>query len=358
MSGGVDSAVAAALLVRDGLRVAGVTMRLWTGEPGLEPARGCCSLAAVQDARESCARIGIEHYVVDLSHDFARIVVEPFVGAYAAGRTPNPCTVCNASLRFDALVRLADSLGAARIATGHYARARRTSASGRTELLTARCAAKDQSYMLYGLSQEHLSRAVFPLGDLESKDVTRAIAADLGLPVATRHDSQDICFVGAEGVAGFLRRRAADLFRPGPILDENGKAVGSHDGVGAFTVGQRRRLPASGRGPVYVTAIDAATATVTIGPRCSLEAHSLTARAMNWVSIARPSGRLVAAARIRYNAAAAACVIRARGAEADCIFDEPQRAVAPGQAAVFYDGERVLGGGVIDRASVAEEDDP
>ncbi|MBM3494523.1 MAG: tRNA 2-thiouridine(34) synthase MnmA [Armatimonadetes bacterium] len=358
MSGGVDSAVAAALLIRRGYAAVGVTMRLLAEGAGDESVRGCCSLAAVQDARETCAHLGMPHYVVDLSHDFTRLVVEPFVAGYAGGVTPNPCTVCNAALRFEALARFADTLGVEHIATGHYARTRPSATAARTELLTAVCAAKDQSYMLYGLSQEHLRRAVFPLGDVASKEVTRSLAADAGLHVAHRSDSQDVCFVGPEGVAGFLAQRAGELFRPGEIVDEQGHVIGAHDGVGGFTVGQRRRLPASARGPLFVTRIGATNATVHVGPVGRLYTRGLVARSMNWVSIERPSDQLAVQARIRYNAQAAACVIRAGPDEVECRFDAPQRAVTPGQAVVFYDGDRVLGGGVIDREPDSEEDHP
>ncbi len=357
MSGGVDSAVAAAALLQEGHRVVGVTLRLWTGSPGDEPERGCCSIAGVQDARETCAHLGIEHYVADISDAFSRNVVDPFVEAYAHGRTPNPCTACNAFVRFNAMATLADRLGCGGIATGHYARVRYSPQAGRWELLTGVCAAKDQSYMLYGLSQEILSRALFPLGDFASKDQTRSLARELGLHVAHRSDSQDICFIGTGGRERFLRQRSEGWFRPGPIVDESGAQVGCHQGIGTYTVGQRRGLPASNRGPLFVTSIEPESATIRIGPRELLYNDSLVACNVNWVSIPRPPGRLAVQARIRYNAEAASATIEPTGDKVVCRFSENQRAITPGQAVVFYDGERVLGGGIIEKVP-AEEDSP
>lgn len=354
MSGGVDSAVAAGLLVGAGYRVFGVTMRLWTGQPGDEPSRGCCSLAGVQDARETCAQLGIPHYVVDLSDEFARDVVASFVDGYSRGVTPNPCTICNAKVRFDALLRIANDLGADRIATGHYARTSTSQNSDRIQLLAAVCASKDQSYMLYGLRQDHLRSACFPLGSLPSKDATRSIAAAMGLAVARRGDSQDICFVGTQGYAAFLCDRAQGGFEPGPIVDDLGRVIGTHSGIVGYTVGQRRRLPASNRGPLFVVGIDAARNTVHVGPEERLLARGLIARSMNWVSIEPPEDRLDVQARIRYNAPLVPATICRRDDAVYCRFDFPQRAVAPGQAVVFYDGDRVLAGGTIVEA-VAED---
>lgn len=358
MSGGVDSAVAAALLINAGYPVVGVTLRLWTGSPGGdEPTRGCCSIAGVQDARETCAHLGIEHYVVDVSDAFIREVVDPFVAAYARGRTPNPCTACNAFVRFTAMVNLADRIGCGHVATGHYARVRYSAELQRWELLTGVCAEKDQSYMLYGLTQELLSRVLLPLGEIASKEQTRALGREFGLHVADRSDSQDICFVGSGGYEAFLKHRSENLFRPGPIIDEQGREIGTHRGVGAFTVGQRRRLPPSNRGPLFVTHIDAETATVTVGPLELLYSDSLTAGRLNWVSISRPSAQLAVQARIRYNAHAARAAIAPIGDAVVCRFEQAQRAITPGQAVVFYDDERVLGGGIIEHVP-AQEDNP
>ena len=347
MSGGVDSAVAAGLLVRDGLRVVGVTMRLWTGDADHEVSRGCCSLAGVQDARETCAQLGIPHYVIDLSDAFARDVVNPFVAGYATGITPNPCTLCNARVRFDALLRIADELGCQSVATGHYARTRSDPHTGRVELLAAVCKPKDQSYMLYGLGQHHLRRTLFPLGDIPSKEHTRQIAADMGLSIARRTDSQDVCFVGAEGYAAFVGRRMETIVRPGPIIDDFGRTIGTHSGIVGYTVGQRRRLPASSRGPLFVVRLDPENNAVHVGPEPHLYASGLIARDLNWVSIEPPVEQLVVQARIRYNASLVAATVVVRDDAARCRFDVPQRAVAPGQAVVFYDKERVLGGGTI-----------
>jgi tRNA-specific 2-thiouridylase len=357
MSGGVDSAVAAAILVQAGFRVVGVTLRLWTGSGNDEPVRGCCSLAGVQDARETCADLGIEHYVADVSDVFTRQVVDPFVEAYARGKTPSPCTACNAAVRFDAMLSIADSIQCRFVATGHYAQVRRSVSSGRFELLRAKCPAKDQSYMLYALSQAQLSRVLFPLGEFASKEQVRHLAHDLRLHVARRADSQDICFVGAGGYAEFIRKRNPALFQPGPIVDERGNVIGRHEGIGAYTIGQRRRLPASNRGPLFVTRLDAETNTVIVGPAEALFSRRLVARPVNWVSMDQPSGKLAVQAQIRYNAEAAPATIEALGDTIVCRFDRPQRAVTPGQAVVFYDAERVVAGGIIAEAH-QEEDNP
>lgn len=349
MSGGVDSAVAAALLAERGYAVTGVTMRLWADPDGDPTAGGCCSLAGVQDARDTCARLGIRHYTVDLQDDFARHVVGPFAAEYARGRTPNPCTVCNREVRFEHLARFARSVGASHVATGHYVRVRQSVESGRWELLEARCLDKDQSYMLYRLSQEQLAKSLFPLGELPSKAETRALAARLGLPCARRRDSQDICFVGRGGYGELLAQRSPGSLVPGPIIDDRGEVIGHHEGVALYTIGQRRRLPASARGPLFVRVLDASTAAVHVGPAETLLGHELEASDLNWVSIAPPDRPLAVSARIRYNAPKAEATVEACDDTAWCRFKSPLRAAAPGQSVVFYDGGRVLGGGVIRR---------
>jgi len=356
MSGGVDSAVAAGLLKERGCHVIGVTMRLWSDPSGDARAGGCCSLAGVQDARETCATLGIEHYVVDLQEEFDRHVVTPFVTEYVEGRTPNPCVTCNRAVRFTHLARFARRVGAARIATGHYARCAPNGAIGRWELLRARCLDKDQSYMLYRLSQEHLSITVLPLGGTPSKAETRALAASWGLGSAQRPDSQDVCFVGMGGYAALVSRRMPHAGRPGPIVDDRGAEIGRHEGVERYTVGQRRRLPASSRGPLYVTAVDAPNAVVRVGPVERLFASRLVAGDLNWVSIACLDAPLAVSARIRYNAGAAPAVIEPLGERLVCRFREPQRAITPGQSVVFYDGDRVLGGGIIREAGDRTEE--
>lgn len=354
MSGGVDSAVAAALLLHEGWRVVGVTLRQWNDPSGDPAAGGCCSLAGVEDARRTCAELGIEHYTVNALSDFSREVVDPFVDAYAAGRTPNPCVVCNVRVRFRHLLSFARKIGASRIGTGHYVRVRHDPSSGRYQLLRGRCAAKDQSYMLYRLSQEQLAASIFPLGELETKDQTRALAQRLGLSVASRRESQDICFVSRTGFRQFIVSRAPSSAQPGPIIDEEGRRIGTHQGVAGYTIGQRRGLPATGRGPLYVTRIDAAKGVIHAGPKERLFTKVLVARDVCWVSIDPPRSGLAVSACIRYNAPVARATVEQVGDAVRCVFDEPQRAVTPGQSVVFYDGERVQGGGIIAEASEAE----
>lgn len=347
MSGGVDSAVAAALLREQGYRVLGLTMVFLEDAPLGLHAKTCCSLTAVQDARSVCSQLGVEHYVVRLSGAFQEKVIEPFVAEYLRGRTPNPCTRCNAEIRFRVLREFAERHGARRIATGHYARTSYSETSRRYELLRAKAAEKDQSYMLYRLSQADLSATLFPLGELSGKSETRGIARALGLSVAHRPESQDICFVPKGGYRTLLRAAAGERLRPGPIVDEEGNVLGEHRGLALYTVGQRRGLPASNRGPLYVTRLDTRTNTLHVGTEGALYASGLVAEDLNWVSIEEPEGELAVSVCIRYNAVAIPAELTVRSGVAECRFERPVRAVTPGQAAVFYEGDRVLGGGVI-----------
>lgn len=356
MSGGVDSAVAAALLVREGYEVIGITMQIWqenrAGKHG-----GCCSLGAVEDARRAAQRIGIPHYVLNMRDFFASNVIDLFVREYARGRTPNPCVECNRTVKFQELMRQARSLGARFLATGHYARIRRNTDSGRWELHRAAFRDKDQSYALYSLTQDQLASTLFPLGELHSKEETRRLAREWGLPLADKPDSQEICFVPAEGYVGFVREKVPEAAIPGPIVDTQGTVIGRHQGIGAFTIGQRRRLPPSPSGARYVVRICPDTNTVTVGTNSDLYASRFLVAGMNWVSIPElTNGSLACSARIRYNAEAAPARISAGDPSGRllCEFETPQRAITPGQAAVFYDGDRVLGGGTIE--SVQAED--
>jgi tRNA-specific 2-thiouridylase len=362
MSGGVDSAVTAALLKREGYDVVGITLQIWQEHSEQGTYGGCCSLGAVEDARRAAARIGIPHYVLNFRDYFAEKVIDRFVDEYRRGRTPNPCVECNRTVKFDELLRQARELGADYLATGHYARIRRNEETGRYELLRARDHAKDQSYALYTLSQEQLSRTLMPLGHLRNKQETRAIARELGLELAGKPDSQEICFVPKEGYAALLRERAPEAVRAGTMVDGDGNALGTHQGVPLYTVGQRKRLPASSTGPLYVLRLDAASNTVVVGRDEELYAPGLVAEECLWSALPGPpdtGAHIECCVKIRYNGSAAGCFIMA-GDEAGTVcarFHSPQRAVTPGQAAVFYGGagdeQVVLGGGTI-RASLCE----
>lgn len=344
MSGGVDSSVTAWLLKEQGHEVVGCTFDLW---PGSE------RTGAAEDACRVCAQIGIEHRLVTAHDDFAREVIAYFCRAYMSGRTPNPCVRCNPRIKFSLLARLADECGAEKVATGHYARVEGPSPEGRFALKRALNLDKDQSYVLHGLSQAQLSRATLPLGHWEkSKDDLRALAAEIGLKSQGRPDSQEVCFVPDNDYAAYVEAHAAEAPRPGRIVDMDGAPLAEHGGVHRYTIGQRRGLGVAVGEPRYVVRIDAGKADVVIGPRESVLSGSVKAKAVHWVSIPPPQAPMRAAVKLRYAHRPAPCELRPTpegGAVA--VFDDPQSAVAPGQAAVFYDGELVLGGGEIVSAS-------
>jgi tRNA-specific 2-thiouridylase len=344
MSGGVDSAVAAALARAAGWDVIGVSMRLGTSATRAAGHGGCCSLDDFDDARRAARVLGIPYYVVDLRDVFQARVVDAFTATYLAGRTPNPCTLCNRDVKFDALWGYAATLGAVAIATGHYARIRGDADSG-LALHAAADQAKDQSYFLFTLGQDELARTVFPVGGL-SKPTVRAIAAALDLPVAAKPESQDICFVAGRSYADFVEEHTrAEERRPGRIVDREGRVLGTHDGVHRFTVGQRRGIGGGSTEPRYVTAIDAGSGEVRIGSRRELATSGFVARGVRWT---RAPHRGPARVRLRHRHAPVACEVEPRGGEAHVRFAEPTVGVTPGQAAVWYDGDRVLGGGWIE----------
>ncbi len=360
MSGGVDSAVTAALLKEQGYDVIGITLQIWQEHSEQGKHGGCCSLGAVEDARRAANRIGIPHYVLNFRDYFAQKVIDKFVDEYSRGRTPNPCVECNRSVKFDELLRQAKGLGADYLATGHYARIRFNESTSRHELWRARDLNKDQSYALYTLTQSQLSQTLMPLGELESKGETRRIARDLGIALADKPDSQEICFVPREGYTKFLAEKAPATVRAGRIVDTGGRERGTHEGIANYTIGQRKRLPASGSGPLFVIALEPATNTVVVGSNEELFVSGFTAGALNGIAIESLENLaewLAVSARIRYNGAASPARIRA-GAESgmlECRFETPQRAVTPGQAAVFYDGnigDVVVGGGTIEKAMI------
>lgn len=359
MSGGVDSSVAAALLAEQGHEVVGCFMRL--GSPGEEveapagsdPAacrvrlghQGCCSLNDAADARAVAARLGVAFYVCNFKRDFGRII-DYFVAEYNAGRTPNPCVRCNEWLKFGKLHEYARQIGADFVASGHYARVERGAGRG-GRLLRGRDAAKDQSYVLFGVPRERLGAMLLPIGEMHKSEV-RERARGLGLPVHDKPDSQEICFVPDGDYAGLVDRRAPGALRPGDVVDAAGRVIGRHGGQQRFTVGQRRGLGLALGRPVYVAARDAGSNTVTVGERGDLAAQGCRAAEANWLCDEPPRDWMRCAAKVRSNAAPVGAAVRAAGgSELEVRFDEPQFAVAPGQAVVCYDGDAVIGGGWI-----------
>lgn len=358
MSGGVDSSTVAALLRQQGRAVVGLTMQLWNQRrlpelqgPGPVQHR-CCSLDDVYDAKAVACHLNFPHYVVNFEEQFESRVVRPFVDQYLAGRTPIACTNCNTDVKFEPLLRMARQIGAERLATGHYARIRKNEATGRWELLRAHDETKDQSYFLWGLSQEQLSCSEFPLGEL-TKDEVRALARRVNLPVAEKPESMELCFVPNGNYVQFIhaysRERGVSLSdSEGEIVNEQGDAIGRHNGVHNFTIGQRKGLGFAVGKPLYVLSIDPQNNRVVVGEDEALRKQTFKVENVNWVSIAQPSAAIRATVKIRHKHEPASAtvepidILRAR-----ITFDAPQRAITPGQAAVFYDGNRVLGGAWI-----------
>lgn len=353
MSGGVDSSVVAGMLRARGDAVIGLTMQLWNQrrlpELASDKATGrCCSLDDVYDARGVAQLLGIPYYVLNFEDRFEQQVVKPFVSEYLAGRTPIPCTLCNNFIKFDQFLEMAEGVGAEQIATGHYAQIRHNAESGRWEMLRGVDHGKDQTYFLFGLTQAQLARTLFPLGGMQ-KAAVRELAAELGIPTAAKPDSQEICFVPNGDYAAFIaayskEQGIAPPQETGEFVTPDGQVVGEHEGVHRFTVGQRRGLGIAAGSPLYVISTEPATQRVTIGRNDELLRREMRVKDINWISIAEPTEPIRAEVKIRNRHNAATATITG----SQVVFDEPQRAVTPGQAAVFYRGELVLGGGWIE----------
>lgn len=358
MSGGVDSSTVAAVLLEQGRPVVGLTMQLWNQRrlPELQgngPAQHrCCSLDDVYDAKRVAQHLDFPHYVVNFEEQFERRVIKPFVAQYLAGRTPIACTNCNTDVKFAPLLRMARQIGAERLATGHYARIRCDESSGRYQLLRARDDSKDQSYFLWGLTQEQLSRSEFPLGEL-TKDEVRALARRVQLPVAEKPESMELCFVPNGNYVQFIHAYSREAGNPlndqeGHIVTEEGTVIGRHTGVHHFTIGQRKGLGFATGKPVYVLAIDPQKNRVIVGEDDSLRSTTLEIENVNWISIAEPTAPFRAQVKIRHKHEPAGATVEALPDQrARITFDAAQRAITPGQAAVIYDGDIVLAGGWI-----------
>jgi tRNA-specific 2-thiouridylase len=350
MSGGVDSSVTAALLKQAGHEVIGVTLNVWPelpNMPDIQREDACCALGAVEDARRVADTLDIPYYVLNFREVFEDRVIKDFVTTYASGRTPNPCIRCNQFIKFDALLVKARQLGAEYVATGHYARIEHGSPN---RLRKAADPAKDQSYVLYVMSQARLAAAMMPLGEL-SKSRTRQLAADLGLSVANKPESQDICFVPFKRYTEFIELYAPEVLQPGPIVDQSGAVLGEHRGIALHTVGQRRGLGVAAGKPLFVTGLDPTTNSVVVGDAEDLLRSSCSLEEVNWIAGEPPAGPMRAMGKARYRSPEVACTVQMQteGTGLRVEFDEPQRALTPGQALVLYAGDYVLGGGTISR---------
>ena len=348
MSGGVDSSVAAYLLKEQGYDVIGVTMQIWQQEDActVEHEGGCCGMSAVEDARRVAAQLDIPYYVMNFRDDFQKYVIDYFVDEYKKGHTPNPCIACNKYVKWQSLLQRSMEIGADYIATGHYARIVKLD-NGRYTIKMSATKKKDQTYVLFNLSQEQLRRTLMPVGEY-NKDQIREIAEKIGLEVAHKSDSQDICFVPDHDYAGFIERETGKKTVHGNFVDENGNVLGVHKGIEHYTIGQRKGLGLSLGYPAFVLEIRPDTNEVVIGTNEDLMTTRVRANKLNFMTVEDLEGEMRVFAKIRYNHKGDWCTVRKTGEdEIECIFETPQRAVTPGQALVLYDGDYVLGGGTI-----------
>lgn len=352
MSGGVDSSVAAALLKEQSYQVIGITMQIWPADkPYGDRFGGCCGLDAVEDARRVAYRLGMPHYVLDFREIFARKVITDFCREYSHGRTPNPCIRCNQFIKFDALLAKAKALGAELVATGHHARIEKDEVKGRYLLKKGVDREKDQSYFLYPVTQEQLRHILMPIGHLTKKQV-REIARELALPVAEKRESQEICFIPDDNYAEFLKDYIPEAAKPGHIADEQGNILGNHQGILHYTIGQRKGLGIAAKEPLYVIAIDPEKNAIIVGGKEKAFCEELIASRLNWIARANLTKPVTLKAKIRYRHPEAEATVTPL--ENDVIyvkFSQPQMAIAPGQAIVFYDGDMVVGGGTIESAN-------
>lgn len=350
MSGGVDSSVAAHLLKEAGHPCIGLTMRLWAHAAPADSERSCCTVDAAQDAKRVCARVGIPHYSLDFCQEFLAEVVDPFVSEYLAGRTPNPCVRCNTFLKWDALWEKAKAVGATHLATGHYARICQN--DGEWELRRGLDPTKDQSYFLWGIPRDLLARTCFPLGDLTKTD-TRSLAEDAGLPTARKGESQDICFVPGGDYRAVVRARAGEnvaLLTPGPIVGPGGRLLGRHEGLAGYTIGQRRGIKVAWSEPLYVTDLDVPGNTLHLGTASDLDTSELWLEGENWLANGLES-REGLSVQVRYRGTGIPCRIEPTPSGTRIALLAAVSRPAPGQSMVVYQGERVIGGGVLRQAS-------
>ena len=352
MSGGVDSSLTAALLVREGYEVIGATMRLSEDSRDFNPEedKGCCSLSAVDDAKRVAEILGIPHYVMNFKDMFQKTVIDYFLEEYASGRTPNPCIACNRYVKFEGLLQRCQELGAAYVATGHYARIEQDLASGRYALKKGLDEKKDQSYALYHLNQHSLQHFLMPLGSY-TKTETRKMAEELELPVAHKPDSQEICFVPGDDYKAYLEEHVPKALHPGDIVDLSGQVLGRHQGVPLYTIGQRKGLGIAAKTPLYVVDLDLKKNRVIVGENKDVFARGLIAEDLNWIGIDELKEALPVMAKIRYGAKEGQALLEPIGeGKVKVSFAELQRAITPGQSVVFYQGDSVLGGGRIVKA--------